>query len=231
MRPLLLTLLACIAFSGSRSTQPPDVFLIDHLNQSVQRRFSEPLPDALGMSRIVVPESFGRHFQPIMTAERDFRPSGPFEENVIRDLEAAGLQVGFYSFGTAIAQADRETLNPRALKGPAAITRGTPRPSWYPGMILIPPANPAAVTDSACEDALPDWNAIYPLARKAMRSFRDGGGGFDTSFGSWRIAARPVLATQQSCVSCHNNPAYRPATRTVKLDQPIGGVLYAFRRG
>jgi hypothetical protein len=71
------------------------------------------------------------------------------------------------------------------------------------------------------DSALPDWNAVYPLARKAMKSFTDGGTGFETEIDSWSIAARPVLASQQRCLDCHSGLA---------LNQPVGGVLYAYRR-
>jgi hypothetical protein len=53
-----------------------------------------------------------------------------------------------------------------------------------------------------------------------MKSFNDGGAGFETEMDSWSIAARPVLASQQRCLGCHD----------ASLNQPIGGVLYAYRR-
>jgi hypothetical protein len=135
-------------------------------------------------------------------------------------LEEGQIQVGLYLFGTAIANSEPALLNFRALKGPAAITRGTPRPAWYPTL-----AEPAAPKPGA----LPDWNAIYPVAQKAMKSFQDGGKGFETTVDNWNIAARPVIASHERCVSCHNHPAYR-STGEVKLHQAIGGVLYAFQR-
>jgi hypothetical protein len=76
---------------------------------------------------------------------------------------------------------------------------------------------------------LPDWEAIYPLARRAMKSFQDGSQGFETTFGNWTIAARPVMASQARCVGCHNAQPGGNA-HPVVLDRPIGGVLYAFRR-
>jgi len=85
------------------------------------------------------------------------------------------------------------------------VTRGTPRPAWIP----LP-------------GALPDWKTIYPIARRAMKSFEDGGNGFETTVDSWTIAARPVVAAKQTCVACHNH--------SVELNKPIGGLLYAFRR-
>jgi len=221
--------LVALAFAGAVSVAITlsDVGIIERLDESVQRRFAEPLPGTLGMSRIIIPSSFGRHFQPDLTLKRDFLPENVIEQNVVEELERRRLQVGFYLFGAAITQSTAGILNFRALKGPGIITRETPRPAAYPGVIAIIPAPlPAA----SAPDSLPDWNAIYPLARKAMRSFQDGGKGFDTVFDSWTVAARPVLASQESCVSCHNNPAYGRSVQPVKLNQAIGGVLYAFRR-
>ena len=69
--------------------------------------------------------------------------------------------------------------------------------------------------------ALPDWNAVYPLARRAMQGLADGRPGFESTLDSWDIAARPVLA-EARCVQCHT---------AFKTGKPIGAVLYAFRRG
>ena len=184
--------------------------MIDELNECVQQRFQTlPISAApnrltLGMSRIVRPSSFGEHFVPKFISKRDFEPENDREKAALAALESESVEVGFYLFGRAIVDAPAEALNPRALKGPGAMTKGTPRPAWYPALALgaAPPA-----------DALPDWKTVYPLAQRAMKSFADGGTGFETSIGSWRIAARPVAARQEKCVACHNNPAYGTGTR------------------
>jgi hypothetical protein len=54
-----------------------------------------------------------------------------------------------------------------------------------------------------------------------MKSFQDGGNGFETRLDSWTIAVRLIIAAKQTCVACHNH--------AVELNQPIGGLLYAFR--
>ena len=78
------------------------------------------------------------------------------------------------------------------------------------------------------QDTLPDWNATYLVARAAMKSFREGGRGFETRLDTWTIAARPVTAVAEKCVMCHNNQAYK-GSHDARLGQPIGGVLFAFR--
>jgi hypothetical protein len=219
MRQALL-LFAMLETGRGNNTVPPanDLKPIDNLNDCVQARFEQP-PDALlGMSRAFNPQSMREHYVPLFNVTRDFLPENKPEERALADLEAGQLQVGAYLFGRAILDAPAGQFNYRALKGPAAVTMGTPRPALYP----------TAVNPKPSPDALPDWNAIYPLAQRAMKSFRDGGSGFETSLGaaspSWRIAARPVLAGSEKCLACHGGPA------RVSVGQPLGGVLYAFRR-
>lgn len=207
MRRLLLSLPVCFTlFAGH--PKPPDLPLIDRFQEQVQRRFETPSPDGFGMNRMAQPPSMGEHFLPVRTAERDFVPENPTEREILGSLEKSGVQLGLYVFGTAILAAPPQPPNYRALKGPAAITLGTPRPAWYPGL---------PKTAETPADTLPDWNAVYPLAQRAMRSFQDGGHGFETKIASWDIAARPVSATER-CAACHGNA------------RRLGGVLYAFRR-
>jgi len=203
-----------------------DLALIDELNECVQLRFQTLPPSAglagpaLGMSRIVRPASFGEHFVPRFVSQRDFEPDNDREREALAKLESESVQVGFYLFGKMILEGSAGDLKPRALKGPGALTKGTPRAAWYPAG-LVHPAAPVG--------ALPDWRTIYPLAQRAMKSFADGGTGFETNIDSWRIAARPVLAAQEKCVTCHINRAYGQGSRAV-LHQALGGVLYAYRR-
>ncbi len=177
----------------------PDLQIIDRFDDCVQTRFVQPLPETLGMSRIFRPSSFGRHFQPNLTTERDFQPENPTEAKILAALEQQHIQLGVYLFGVAIGKEDPQTLSYRALKGPAIVTKGTPRFGSIPG-----------------------WNTVYPIASRAMKSFQDGGAGFETTLGSWTVAARPVIASRETCVGCHN--------RSVEINQPIGGLIYAFKR-
>jgi hypothetical protein len=203
------------------ATIPPaaDSELINRLDALVQHRFRDPAPLTLGMSRVARPVSMGTHFYPKRASSRDFQPESPVEKDVIDALEKQQTQVGFYVIGnviTSLPPSDVTLESFRALKGPAAMTRGTPRPRWYP---------PSRKTAAVDPNALPDWEAIYPLASTAMKTFQNGGQGFETTFGNWNIAARPVIASQQRCVTCHNS-----MDLPVKLNDPIGGVLYAYRR-
>jgi hypothetical protein len=216
MKLLTLAALYCAALTGGNPKLPSRP--IDRLDQAIQRRFAAP-PQLFGMSRVVVPGSLGAHFQPVPGAATDFRPETPAEQELIRKLHDSSVHVGLYVFGAAISNSAPETRDFRALKGPAVITAGTVRPAWYP-----PFAHKASGPD-----ALPDWNAIYPIARAAMRRFESGEKSFEASAGSWSVAARPVPASAQSCVGCHNNPAIGRSARAIALDDTIGGVLYLYR--
>ena len=206
------------AIMQERFRTPPAVIPFNFLNDPGLRQKLSGLPitshPPLGMSRVVQPGSFGSHYLPAFNTTRDFRPESKEETEVTCALESLHEQVGFYLIGRDILTSKAEAPNFRALKGPAALTAGTPRPAWYP----------TGVNKAASPDALPDWKAIYPLAQKAMKSFRDGGTGFETTIGSWRVAARPVIASQERCLACHSTSINRAV-----LHEALGGVLYAFR--
>jgi hypothetical protein len=171
------------------------------------------------LSRVAVPRSLGRHFQPTPTAATDFRPETPSEQSLLRELDAGAVNAGFYVFGAAITRSAPQLRDFRALKGPAVVTPGTVRPAWYP------PLAPKA----SSPDALPDWDAVYPIARQAMTEFETGATNFQTSAGIWRVLARPVPASAPSCVGCHNNSVIGRADHAIALHDAIGGVLYLYK--
>jgi len=232
---LIPVLFSALAIAGA-NRPPSDLDTIEQFNQAVQIRFQSlpanlsshgslstlvlnlPPEPALGMNRMASARSFGRPYLPEFDAKRDFEPQTDTERKILACMERDGLQVGFYVFGRAILDAAPQAPNFRALKGPAAITAGTPRPRSYP----------TGDNRNAAPDALPDWNAIYPLARNAMITFADGGSGYDMAFGSWIVSARPVIAAENRCVACHSPSAFGKGT-SVTLHGAVGGVLYAWR--
>ena len=220
---LLLTQLGSARLPGAVEALP----LIEQLDYYVQERLSNPLPDALGMSRIMVRSSFGTHFRPVISDKRDFAPQDDGERKALAVLEDRKIQVGLYLIGASILSENSGALNFRSLKGPGAVTIDTPRPKRYPSLLVSvgPERLPVTVAGDATTVYLPDWIAIYPVAQRAMRSFRDGGKGFETEFQDWTIAARPAIASSSKCVSCHNILD----AASLKLGEAVGGVLYAYR--
>jgi hypothetical protein len=208
--------IACAVFAaGGPKT---DLNVIGRLDNIIQARFADPQLASFGMNRVAIDNSLGAHFMPLPSRPTDFAPNNVAERETVDALESHELQTGFYVFGAAVSAPPTE-LKYRALKGPAVVTAGTPRPNWYPGLAKPAVTNPGA---------LPDWDAIYPLAQRAMRSFHDGGKGFEATLDGWNLAARPVVASQDRCVACHNQ--MRAGAGDIKLNQAIGGVLYAYRR-
>ena len=179
---------------------------IRQLDELVQLRLKTPIPGVLGMSRIATPSSRDRHFLPDRGSACDFVPENAMERKAIGKLEEQRVEVGLYVFGTAILKAKAEALDYRALKGPAIVTRGTPRPGWYPGW-----GKARAVRN----DSLPDWNAVYPVARGSMERFKNGGREVQTTLAGWKVMARPVMGDKR-CEMCHAAGL-------------IGGLMYAYR--
>ena len=222
-------LAACVLLvSGSTGRSTVDLRMIDALDEVVQARFADPAAQMFGMSRQLIRGSLGEHFLPALTRDRDFQPTTPDEKVAISALESNHVDVGFYLFGREVASSESTDLNYRALKGPGAMTAGTPRPSWYPKTLLTLSPPLSTGLEETNPDALPDWREVYPLARKAMRSFADGGKGFETELRGWKFAARPVMASQARCVTCHEQT--NGGSAGFKLHEPVGGALYAFRR-
>ena len=174
----------------------------------------------LGFSRMTVPNSYGTHFQAISHYIRDFVPERENEKELLTQMEDQKMQLGMFLFGQAILDQPDTTMDYRALKGPAIITKGTRRPPQM-ARLIDPPAHPDP-------DALPTWLEAYPIGLRAMRSFADGGHGFETRIGDWTIAARPAIATNDRCLGCHN-AANTNSKKKLKLGEPVGGILYAYK--
>src|SRR5262249_13819463 len=204
--------------------------LIDKLDQAMQIRFAAPPNRFLGMSRVATPPSYNGHFQPSRGALTDFRPETPAEFDLLRDLDSAKVKVGFFVFGAAIEKSAPEALDFRALKGPAVVTAVTNRPLWYPGYQsrLLPEVvmDPMRLGKT---EIMPDWKQAYPIARQAMYVFERGGKVQDSMLGEWHVVARPVLASSDTCVGCHNNAAIGRSSHLLAAGNALGGLLYVYR--
>ncbi|MEZ5352499.1 MAG: hypothetical protein R2762_07665 [Bryobacteraceae bacterium] len=183
----------------------------DELHSAILKRFGEF--QTFGMSRIVTPASLGAHFNPTIGAVRDLTPETEQEKRLIESLEGAGYQVVFYLAGRRILDETPETQNYRALKGPAILTAGTPRPMG-PFTILVRPT-------STNENAAIDWRSIYPVVRAGMRELDAGKAPPPTMLDSWMVSTKPVRAFKQECTRCH------PGSSAGDL---LGAAVYVYRR-
>ncbi|HZS44638.1 MAG TPA: hypothetical protein VFC63_06005 [Blastocatellia bacterium] len=107
---------------------------------------------------------------------------------------------------------------------------------------------PALITgDQKLVSDLPTVAQLWEPSAKALKSFEHNES-YDFTLNGWNISARPVRASQESCMQCHLNRAPNrfasiPVTMTVdgkliedkkpaeiKIGDPLGVVIYAFRR-
>jgi hypothetical protein len=134
---------------------------------------------------------------------RQFRPENATEQAVVNQLEQKGYQVALYLAGRNVATvpALAPTLQPYryAVQGPAYITHLR---------------NP--------ED-LPHSDALFEESRTALAAFKTGQG-YDVQKGDWTVALRPLRATNEACVQCHN-----AAGSNVKINDPLGVVMYVYK--
>jgi hypothetical protein len=135
---------------------------------------------------------------------RQFRPENAAEQAVVSRLEDKGFQVALYLAGRGVLSAP--TLDPAvaryryAVQGPAYITR----------------------LKSAGE--LPAADGLFEESRAALATFNTGQG-YDIQKGAWTVALRPLRASNEACVQCHNASGAR-----VKMNDALGVVMYIYRR-
>jgi hypothetical protein len=143
---------------------------------------------------------FRRIVRPGETAHR-FRPENIRELEEVRELEQANLQVVLY---LAAREVLRSSPNPllasRVVRGPALVT-----PDHF------------EVADA------PAPLQLWDESRLALQAF-DRGETHRFTVSGWTFVARPVRASEQSCLNCHRADALR-------LGDPIGAVLYGYKRG
>jgi hypothetical protein len=186
--------------------------LISSFDGCIQGRFAD-VDEKFGFRRIVNPGDTPHRFKPESTREID----------AVGGLEGAGLRVVLYLTGRRVLreepQPDGPGANPfRALiKGPVLITHAAAGENAPAGAV---PA-PASVTL---------WNE----SRQAMLAFakRDS---FEFAKADWNFIARPVRASDATCLHCHRDPyssgipsAGEPSN--LKVGDALGVVLYGYQR-
>jgi hypothetical protein len=228
---LLLTLglaglLIAYARSRDRTAKPqaPYVFPVQELaalDKVVQARFAVVPIDDFGMSRIGK-----RHAV--------FRSSTPQEKSVIAALDKKKWDVVFYVAGRSYLKNEPSNLGPQFMQGPVFIA------GRYDASPLQNPYSYYALQPGTGElgqppDELPGGNPVAsPLKKPAMQaleSFKTRGG-TEFAAGDWNVVARPVLASSQACVDCHNSrlrPRKLWGNDWYRLDEPMGVAMYAYR--
>ena len=160
----------------------------------------------------------------------NFRPESAKELKEVSEFKDAHLIVGLYLTSRGILAdapkektnsatkndnlfTDQNTLVGRTIKGPAVING----------------------KDEQFSD-LPRPIEVWEQSQKAMKSFGHNES-YDFTMNGWQFSARPVRASENSCLQCHN-PSYtfdqttrKPkATEVLKIGDPLGVVLYAYKQ-
>jgi hypothetical protein len=185
--------------------------LISSFDGCIQGRFTD-VDEKFGFRRIVNPGE---------TPHR-FKPENAREIDAVRGLEGAGLRVVLYLTGRRVL---REELQPD-------------EPGANPFRALI--KGPVLITNAAGENApagavpAPPSVNLWRVSRQAMLAFakRDS---FEFAKADWNFIARPVRASDATCLHCHRDPYSSGIPRAgepsnLKIGDALGVVLYGYQR-
>lgn len=195
-------------FVPDRGAQDPRArvrALIEQFDQCLQERFKD-VDEGFGFRRIIR----------IGDTPHRFKPENAREEGAVRDLEREGLRVVLYLTGrralTADGRAPGPPPGPPLIKGPVEVTRAQRQ------------GDPRTAPSLDLRDE----------SRRAMITF-ERASSYDFTAGGWTFVARPVRASELSCLRCHEADG---STRTIpardrvpslRVGDPLGALLYGYQ--
>lgn len=199
-----VSLAAATTARVARPPRPADPSLLDELDAHIQLRFQD-VNNRLGFNRIAAPGDFHETL-------RRFKPENEEEERTIAALERAGLNVVVYLAGRALLFASAP-----ADEGPPPLLR----------RVIAGPV----VVSAASWAAPPPARDLFDEGRRAFARFeREGTHTFSTE--NWSFVVRPVRASRNVCLKCHNNAAFGPtagASPILEVGDALGVVFYGYR--
>jgi hypothetical protein len=131
---------------------------------------------------------------------RSFAPENEAERTVIGRLKSDGYEVALFLAGRGVLAEPWPLLDHRrGVQGPAFLT--------------------------PVGSGLPDAASLREEGRLAMARFRQGGG-YDSDRDGWKVAVRPMRATDEKCVGCH----VAQGAAGLKVGDALGAALYVYRR-
>lgn len=197
--------------------------IVDALNDCIQQRFKD------------VDKSFGfRRIIKVGDTPHRFKPENPKEFSSVNELANQKVEVALYLASRSVlgdkptdkewAQGDNDTArNDKPVPMPATVNYSR---KIIKGPVLI------STKDKA---DLPLPSELWEHSKKAMQAFaaKDS---FEFTLGKWQFTARPVRASEQSCLQCHMADSTATFAREpnkeskqLKMGDPLGVVLYAYR--
>jgi hypothetical protein len=183
---------------------------IDELNEAVLKRFTD-FRKGFGYARVIQIRAINApsHFD-VFRAENDA------EHLLVNNLKANNLNLNLFLAGRRILQ---------DVQPPAKDTI----------FLNSPIRGPVLVTEAEPDKNLPNATSedFIRQVRKALKSF-DKGNEYQFTSGKWKIAARPVRASENSCVECHQarinlELGANADQNEIKIGDPLGVLLYVYR--
>lgn len=201
--------------SQQEAREEAECRLLSLLDDSVQQRFKD-IDKGFGYRRIIAAGD---------TPHR-FKPENPKELKAVDELRRARMEVFLYVAGRGVlgkmpAETEPNNNSRVRIKGPASVT----------------PMTGEFFTD---HEDLPRAEQLWDEARAAMLAFHISGDTYKFAIGKWKFSARPVFASEQSCVDCHKSrvthkflpslgaPLQEVNSNTLRIGDPLGVVLYAY---
>ena len=182
--------------------------LIDALDDCIQQRFLD-VDKGLGFSRVIRPGS---------TPHR-FKAENAKELTIVEYLTRARLDVVLYLAGRRIVEAklnseDIDSIAGSLIKGPVSIT-----------------ASDKDIT------GLPTPKQLWDRGQEAMHVFQ-GSRTYDFSLGEWKFIARPVRASDTTCLSCHQRNGTTlfsmgkigQESKSLQIGDPLGLLVYGYKK-
>jgi hypothetical protein len=157
-----------------------------------------------------------------IATEKKFVPETEEEKAAVSSLKQAGLRVGLYLAG-------RLVLEPKPGEsqwGQYGIGRAISRPIFLGSQTKL--------------EELPRRLDLWEQTQKAMTAFTQGKDSYEFTAGAWSVRARPVRASDQSCLRCHSQDqrlVYLAGGATgyenkgqnnLQIGDPVGVLIYAY---
>jgi hypothetical protein len=203
-----------------------DSNLIDALDDCIQQRFKE------------IDKSFG--FRRVMRAgdtPHQFKPENAKEVSSVSELNSRKVEVALY-LGSRSLLGDKPDEQEWIQDRLVSTTRGTTSTAIGTGTGFSRKIikGPVLISTKAKED-LPMPSELWEQSKFAMQAFATKEV-YEFKLGNWQFSARPVRASEQSCLQCHSVDSRAVLAREpneelkpLKIGDPLGVVLYAYREG
>lgn len=192
------------------SQEPADsgAELIAALDDCIQQRFLD-VDKGFGYRRLVRPGD---------TPHR-FKPENAKELAVVDYLTRHKLDVVLYLAGRGIIEPspnskEVDSIAAKVIKGPVRITPGDKQVA-----------------------GLPTLKQLWDHGQQAMHVFH-GSDNYDFNLGEWKFVVRPVRASDQSCLKCHqpNGTSHiamanrRQESKSLQIGDPLGLLVYGYKK-